>query len=262
MIRLAANLSFLFPELPFVQRIDAAAQAGFRAVEWAFAYEIPTEELARALQRNQLDLVIINTPAGDSTRGDMGMAGLPGRQKDFEAAFDQALASAVALKARLIHVLVGAPPTEVPAQVIDSVVVENVARAAERAAHHDITLTLEPLNARDRPAYHLHTVDHALRLIQAIQCPNIKLQLDLYHQQVTGGDVIRTIERVFDSLAHVQIAGVPDRTEPALGELAFDRVLARLDALGYLGFVGCEYTPAAGTVEGLAWAQLYLEKSS
>ena len=258
MIRLAANLSFLFAELPLSQRFAAAARAGFGAVEWNFAYDTPTAELSALLHEHRLDLVLINTPPGDLAAGDLGLAVLAGREAEAEVAFQQALDQAVALGARNIHYMAGQRPPDRSLDAADAIFLANLRRDADRAAQVGVTLTVEPLNPRDRPRYHIVGVDHAVRLIRAAARPNIGLQFDLYHCQITGGDLIRTLERHIELIAHVQIAGVPDRGEPSDGEVAYGRVLSRLDALGYGGFVGCEYAPRRDTLSGLAWAAPYL----
>jgi hydroxypyruvate isomerase len=259
MIRLAANLSMLFPEVPFLDRFEAAAKAGFRAVEFLFAYEVPKRELAARLRDNGLRLVLLNMPPGDMAIGEIGLGALPGRARELEAAFDQALDYAVALDAPLIHFLAGRPPAGSDPAAIDALFLENLARAADLAAATGRSITLEPLNPRDRPGYHLHSNSHARALIAAAGRQNVRLQFDLYHAQISGGDLIRSIERDIELIGHVQIAGVPDRAEPSLGEIAYGNVLERLDRLGYAGWIGCEYTPAAGTLDGLGWARPYLE---
>jgi 2-dehydrotetronate isomerase len=262
LIRLAANLSYLFTELPFLDRFAAAAAAGFRAVEWNFAYDVPTTELAAQLRGNGLSVALINTPAGDTTSGELGLGVLPGRQADLDAAFDLAMERALALKVPIIHFLAGRPAPDSNSADVDLLFLENMTRAADVAAQQGIAISLEPLNPRDRPGYHLLSVAHAMRLIKRAGRDNIKLQMDLYHCQITGGDIIHTLQQTIDHLGHVQIAGVPDRAEPTTGELAFGVVLARLDALGYSGYVGCEYVPAAGTLAGLGWAAPYLQMSA
>jgi len=259
MIRLAANLSFLFTELPFLKRFEAAARAGFRAVEFTFAYDVPTPVLKRQLCDNDLKLVLINTPPGDMEADEMGLAALPGRERDAMTAFKLALDYAVALDAPLIHLLAGKPVEPSNRQAVDAVFIDNIGRAADLALTASRSLTLEPLNPRDRPGYHLHSIAHACELIEASGRSNVKLQLDLYHCQISQGDLIRSIERTFAQIAHVQIAGVPDRSEPSLGEVAYVNVLARLESLGYAGYVGCEYTPASDTLSGLSWATPYLQ---
>lgn len=259
MIRLAANLSFLFTELPFADRFVAAAKAGFRLVEWNFAFEFPKSELLQLMNDNGLGVSLINTPAGDMAGGELGLAALPGRESDAEAAFDQALDYATALGAPVIHYLAGKPPLGADPAAIDAIFLNNMCKAADLAAQAGITIALEPLNPRDRAGYHLMTVEHAMRLIAEANRDNIKLQLDIYHRQINGGDIIHTIEQTIDSIAHVQIAGVPGRHEPSHGELAYDAILSRMDVLGYTGSVGCEYIPAGSTLDGLSWASSYLK---
>ena len=259
MIRLAANISFLFTELPFLERFAAAADAGVRAVEFGFAYDVPTAEIGMRLRDNDLVLALINTPAGDPAAGEMGLAALPGRVRDTAIAFGQALDYAVALDAKLIHFLAGKPPKDCDEGAVDELFLKNICSAADLAAEAGRVITLEPLNLRDRPGYHLNSNLHARALIAASGRENVKLQFDLYHCQISEGDLMRSVERNIDVIAHVQIAGVPQRAEPNLGEMAYASVLNRLDSLGYTGYVGCEYFPAADTRSGLAWAAPYLE---
>jgi 2-dehydrotetronate isomerase len=258
MIRLAANITYLFTELPFLERFAAASKAGFRAVEFAFAYDVPIRELAKRLQDNGLTLALINTPPGNVAAGELGLAALPGRERDATAAFELALEYANGLDAKLIHLLAGKPPNEIDSRLVDDLFVENISRAADMAAKTHRVITLEPLNQRDRPGYHLHSNAHARALIMSSGRDNIKLQFDLYHCQISEGDLIRSLERDIDLIAHVQIASVPERAEPPLGEIAYANVLCRLDALGYRGYVGCEYSPASDTLSGLSWATPYL----
>lgn len=255
MIRLAANLSYLFVELSFLDRFAAAADVGFRAVEWNFAYDVPQSALAQHLGKNRLKLALFNTPAGDMEGGELGLAALPEREADAAAAFEQALDRAVVLGAPLIHYLAGNLPAGQDSAAADALFLQNMMYAADRAAEHGVTITLEPLNPRDRPHYHLVSVEHAMRLIETAARPNIGLQLDLYHCQMTEEHLNRTIDRYVDAIVHVQVASSPQRAEPLTKEIA---LLDRLDALGYAGFVGCEYVPARGTRDGLGWALPYL----
>jgi hydroxypyruvate isomerase len=259
MIRLAANLTYLFTEVPFLDRFAAAARAGFKAVEFAYAWDVPTGVLNTQLRDNDLSLTLINAPVGNAAAGELGLAALPGRERDAEAAFDQALEYAVELNAPCIHFLTGRTEHLPDQYAVATTFHDNLCRAADKAAKVGRTLTLEPLNKRDRPGYYLRTNAQARAIIEAAQRPNVRLQLDMYHCQIAEGDLIRSMERNIDIIAHVQIASVPERAEPTLGEVAYDRVLARLDALGYKGYVGCEYNPAAGTLAGLGWATRYFE---
>jgi hydroxypyruvate isomerase len=258
-IRLAANLSCLFTELPFLERFAAAAQAGFRAVEFSFPYNFPTSELALRLRDNGLTLALLNTPPGDVAAGELGMAVLPGRETDTAAAFARALDYAVALDAKLIHFLAGNSSNTCEKCATDDLFLKNLCNAADFAAKAGRIVTLEPLNRRDRPGYYLHSNAQARALIEASGRANVMLQFDLYHCQISEGDLIRSLERDISLIGHVQIASVPERAEPNLGEIAFANVLGRLDALGYMGHVGCEYFPAADTRGGLSWAAPYLE---
>jgi 2-dehydrotetronate isomerase len=258
MTRLAANISWMFTEVPFEQRFAAAAAAGFKYVEWNYAFDFTKEELRALLDANSLASTLINVSAGDTASGELGLAALAGRQADSAAAFAQALDYATALDAPLIHFLAGKPPPGTESEATDAVFLENLCQSADIAAAAGVTLTLEPLNPRDRAGYHLMSAAHAAELIRSSQRSNIKLQLDIYHQQVHGGNVLQTIEENFEYLAHVQLAGVPGRHEPDIGELNPAAILSKLDDLGYTGVVGCEYAPIGHTSTGLSWARPYL----
>ncbi|WP_166459648.1 hydroxypyruvate isomerase family protein [Amycolatopsis pithecellobii] len=248
----------MFTEMPFEQRFTAAASAGFEYVEWNYAFDFTKERLRNLLEANSLALTLINVSGGDMSSGELGLAALPGRQADAAAAFAQALDYATALDARLVHFLAGKPPPGMESEAADAVFLENLCQSADIAASAGVTLTLEPLNPRDRAGYHLMSATHATRLIRSSQRSNIKLQLDVYHQQMHGGNVLQTIEENFEYLAHVQLAGVPGRHEPDTGELNHTAILSKLDELGYTGVVGCEYAPIGRTSAGLNWAQPYL----
>jgi len=256
---LAANISWMFTELPFEERFKAAATAGFRLVEWSYAFDHSKEKLLQLLADHSLQLTLINVPAGDMAAGELGLAVFDGRQADVKAAFATALDYAEALRAPLVHYLAGKPlPGSDPATT-DEVFLKNLSEAADLASSSGVTLTLEPLNPVDRTGYHLMTVEHAVRLIKASGRPNIKLQLDVYHQQMNGGNIIQTIEQNFELLAHVQVAGVPGRYEPDVGEINTAAIISKLDELGYKGAIGCEYKPLSGdTAAGLGWASQYL----
>jgi hydroxypyruvate isomerase len=262
MATLAANISWIYTELPFKERFEAAAAAGFRFVEWNYAFDHSKEELRQLLADHSLQLALINVPAGDMAAGELGLAALDGRQADARAAFATALDYAEALRAPLVHYLAGKPlPGSDPA-ITDKVFLKNLCEAADLASSSGITLTLEPLNPVDRTGYHLMTVEHAVRLIKASGRKNIKLQLDVYHQQMNGGNIIQTIEQNLELLAHVQVAGVPGRHEPDVGEINTAAILSKLDELGYKGVIGCEYKPLSDTTTGLGWASQYLGRQA
>ena len=255
MPKLAANLSFLFQELPFLDRFAAAAEAGFGGVECLFPYDTPASAVAERLERSGLTQVLLNLPAGDMAAGERGLGALPGREADFMAALDTALAYARATGCRRLHVLSGLWPANRPKEEGAAVLADNLHRAADLAAALGITLLVEPINTRDLPGYFLSTTTEALAVLDRVARENVKLQLDLYHCQIMEGDLATHLRRLAGRYAHVQIAGVPDRHEPDRGEVNYGYLLELLDALGYDGWVGCEYRPANGTLAGLGWAR-------
>ncbi len=250
MPRLAANLSMLFTELPFLERFEAAANCGFRAVEFLFPYEETPEAVAAAKRAAGVEIALFNLSAGNFAAGERGMAALLGREGDFAASLDQALLYAKALDAKRLHVMAGLAP-----EGNRRLYIENLTKAADFFAPHKISLTIEPINQRDMPGYHLSYQDEAVAVLDAVARPNIGLQMDFYHCQIMEGDLQRRFEANLPYINHIQIAGVPDRHEPDSGEVAYDRLLPKLDSLGYAGWVGCEYRPRAGTREGLSWAR-------
>jgi len=255
MPKLAANLSMMFQELPFLDRFAAAAESGFRGVEFLFPYEYPAEDIAARLQHHGLTQALFNLPPGDWAAGERGIAALPGREKEFESGLERALQYAVATGCRLLHVMAGIRADGASRERLEDVYVRNLQRAADRAAPHGITVMIEPLNVRDMPGYLVSTTTHALALIDRVERPNAKLQLDLYHCAIMEGDLTMHIRNLSGRYAHVQIAGVPDRHEPDAGEIHYPHLLGVLDEVGYAGWVGCEYRPAKGTREGLGWAR-------
>jgi hydroxypyruvate isomerase len=260
MIRLAANISTLFTELPFLDRIEAAARAGFKNVECQFPYVAEPAQIAQRLAANGLQWVLFNAPPGRWDTGERGIASLPGRQEEFDAGIARALEYIAAGGCRHVHVMAGLlPPGTDRSRHLDEYI-GNIARAAERLAAVDATVLIEPINTRvDVPGYLLDSTRLALECIQAAGQPNIRLQYDVYHMQIMEGDLMRSIERLLPWIGHIQIADNPGRHEPGTGEIAFERLLQRIDAVGYEGYIGCEYLPAAGTQAGLGWARHWLE---
>ena len=259
MTRLAANLSTLFTDLPFPDRYAAAAAAGFRAVECQFPYGVPAEVLREQLDRHDLVQVLLNSPPGNAAAGERGLAGLPGRVADFRASFGQALHYARTLRCPRIHVMAGLRPEGADASACRDVFVDNLAWAAGLCAGEGISLMVEPINTRvDVPGYLIDTTAVAVDCIRRASQANIRLQYDVYHMQIMEGDLARSIERLLPVIGHIQIADNPGRHEPGTGEIRFPWLLARLDALGYDGYVGCEYNPTGTTTAGLAWAQPWL----
>jgi 2-dehydrotetronate isomerase len=256
MPKLAANLSMMFNEVPFLDRFEAAAKAGFRGVEYLFPYDYTPDELAARLRDNNVTQVLFNMPPGDWAAGERGLTALPKREDEFRAGVDRAITYARALGCDAVHAMAGILEDSGEANVARYIA--NVRIAADAFAPHGIRLLLEPINRRDMPGYFLHTTAQARALIERIDRANVFLQLDLYHAQVSEGDLEHKIRDLKALTAHVQIAGNPARHEPNLGEVNYDYLLDVLDETGYSGWVGCEYRPAGDTVAGLAWAARYL----
>jgi hydroxypyruvate isomerase len=247
-----ANIAFLFADRPFLERIDAASAAGFDKVECHFPYDLPIETLKKRLDGAGVRMTGLNTAPGDVAAGDWGLAGLPGREADFEAGFRQAADYARALGTPMIHVMAGIVD-DAARDEAHRTYVRNLRAAARSVAADGITLLLEPLNARDKPGYLVSRSDHIAELIAEIGEPNVKLLFDAYHVQIMEGDLIRRVERHAHVIGHVQIAAVPSRAEPDEGEVHFPAIFDALAANGYDGLVGLEYKPRGSTEEGLAW---------
>ena len=254
MPRFAANLGYLFAERPLIERFGAAAAAGFDAVELLFPYDLAVSAVKAELARHGLTQLGINTPFGRD--GESGLAAVPGREREWEDAFELALDYAAAIGARSLHCLAGCvPPEQRPAA--ETVFIKNLTRAAEAAATVGILLLIEPINPRDRPGYFLNRVEHAADILGKVGAPNLRIQFDFYHLQIVSGDLIRRFEKHLPLIGHVQVAGVPLRREPDEGEVNYPEIFAALDRLGYAGFVGCEYRPRGRTEDGLGWARPY-----
>lgn len=253
MPRFAANLSLMFNEHAFLDRFAAAAAAGFRAVEFLFPYEHAPEEIAGRLAANGLELALFNLPPGDWAKGERGIAVRLGDDPEFRATVDLALSYAEATGCRRLHMMAGlADPADAAAAARYR---DALLFASDRAGAAGRTILIEPLNGRDMPGYFLNDFGRAADLIADLGRPNIRLQYDIYHRQILHGDVLKSLEALMPVIGHVQTASVPGRNEPGTGELDDFRVFAALDGLGYDGYVGCEYRPAAGTVEGLGWLE-------
>ena len=252
MPRFAANLGHLFTEHPLIERFGAAAAAGFAAVELQFPYDVAPSAVRAALERHGLTQLGVNTPQC----AEFGLAALPGRERDFDAAFQRALDYVVAIGGSAIHCMTGVvPPEQRPAA--ETAFIRNMTRAAEQAAEASVTLLIEPINPRDRPSYFLSHVEHAADLVGKIGAPNVRIQFDFYHNQIVGGDLIRRFEKYLPVIGHLQIAAVPTRGEPDQGEINYPAVFDAIDRSGYAGWIGCEYKPRARTEDGLGWAKPY-----
>jgi len=247
MLRFAANLSMMFTERSFMERFDAAAAAGFEAVEFLFPYDFAATDIRGTLDRNGLAMALFNAPPGDWRAGERGLASLKGREMEFHDSIALALDYAAVLQPHRLHIMAGL--SEGPEA--RAVYIDNLAHAADAAGGQG--LTIEPINIRDMPGYHLSTSDDAMAVLDAVGAKNLGLQFDLYHAQIMGGDLTRRLETLMPRIAHIQIAGVPERHEPDSGEVDCRHLFAVLDRLGYDGFVGCEYWPAGRTEDGLEW---------
>ena len=264
MPQFAANLSLMYTELPFLERFAAAARDGFAAVEYLFPYAFDTRELSARLRDLGLRQVLFNAPPGGGDRvamaaawdaGERGTAALPGREAEFRAGVLEALRYAEALDCPHIHLMAGCIPEGADRATPQACYVENLRWAAHAAGAQGRLVLIEPINLRDMPGYFLHRQAQAHALLDAVQSPHLKVQMDLYHCQIAEGDVATRLRRYLPTgrVAHLQIAGVPERQEPDRGELHYPYLFELIDALGYTGWIGCEYRPAAGTTQGLGW---------
>ena len=262
MPRFAANLSMLYNEVPFLERFAAAAADGFEAVEFLFPYEHPPEVIAQRLRDHGLVQALFNLPPGDWAAGERGMACLPGREAEFAAGVQTALRYAQATGCRKLHAMAGLVPAGLSLEQARATYVANLRLAARALAPHGITLLIEPINTRNMPGYFLNFQQQAHDVLAQVGESNLKVQMDFYHCQVMEGDLARRLEKYFAGVGHIQIAGVPDRHEPDQGEVAYPYLFDRLDALGYDGWIGCEYIPAGATSAGLGWLRDYLGRKA
>ncbi len=254
MPRFAANLSMMFNEVPFLDRFDAAAQAGFTAVEFLFPYDHPPEAIAERLKRNGLTQALFNLPPGNWDAGEKGFAALPDRFADLQASLTTALPYAKATGVKRVHLMAGMTGRS------DATVAafrKSVVAAAEFFAPHGLDVVLEPINSRNIPGYFLNGFGFARDLIEELRLANLKLQFDIYHCQIIHGDVTMRLREMMPIIGHIQIASIPSRNEPDGEELNYPFLFDELDRLGYGGFVGCEYNPRGKTTDGLAWFKPY-----
>lgn len=256
MPRFAANVTWLFGELPFLDRFAAAAKAGFKAVEIQFPYEHPAKEIRKRLDDNGLSLVLHNMPPGSGS--ERGLACLAERREAFRSSVKLALEYAAALGAPRLHCMAGTMPQEADKESLSAIYAENLRFAGEEAAKANVVVDIEPLNARDNPGYFLTRSAQAVELMGRIGLSNVRLQYDCYHMQIMEGDLVPSIQRLLPHIEHIQVADTPGRHEPGTGEINYDFVLNQLDAMGYGGWIGCEYKPKAGTIAGLDWIRRHI----
>ncbi|NUT63770.1 hydroxypyruvate isomerase [Herbaspirillum sp. C9C3] len=253
MTRLAANLTMLFTEQPFLDRFAAASQAGFRAVEFLFPYAFDPEQIATQLRTHRLQLVLHNLPAGNWDAGERGIACHPDRVAEFRAGVDEAIRYARALEVSQLNCLVGILPPGVSREAAREVLVGNLKYAAARLKEQGIRLLIEPINHFDIPGFFLNTTRQAVELILATGSDNLFVQYDIYHMQRMEGELANTIKANLSLIGHVQLADNPGRGEPGTGEINYRYLFGWLEDIGYRGWIGCEYKPQAGTMAGLGW---------
>lgn len=276
MPQFAANLSFLYTELPFLDRFEAAAKDGFRAVEYLFPYAFDVREIAARLKTHGLQQVLFSLPAAGTdaasseaawTTGVRGLACVPGRKAELLAGAALALHYAQVLQCPRLHMMAGLLPDGTTRADLMATYVDHARAVGQLAAKQGVDVLIEPINNRDMPGFFLNRQDHAHDLLAAIALPNVKVQMDLYHCQIVEGDVAMKIQQYLPTgrVGHFQIAGVPERHEPDVGEMNYPYLFDLIDSLGYTGWIGCEYKPRlgarnAGTSEGLGWLKPYLQR--
>jgi hydroxypyruvate isomerase len=255
--KFAANLSFIFQEIGFLDRFAAAAECGFKAVEYLSPFDHPPEIIAEQLNRYGLEQALFNMPPGDWAARERGIGALPGREQEFRDGVETALVYARATRCRILHAMAGVLPAGLDRAQAERTYLANLRHAADRLAAEGITLVIEPINTRDIPGYFLNTTSQAKSVIERIGHPNIKLQLDLYHVQIMEGDLAHRVRALAGQYPHIQIAGNPGRHEPDIGEINYPFLFDLLDEIGYSGWIGCEYRPREETKAGLGWAKRY-----
>src|ERR1700674_891010 len=253
-----ANLTMPFNEVQFLDRFEAAANAGFKGVEYLFPYPYKREELAERLAKHGLTQVLHNLPAGDWAAGERGIATIPGREGEFEDGVGKAIEYATALGCKQVNCLAGIPPKDASADKVRETFVKNLKIAGSKLQEAGIRLLIEPCNTRDIPGFYLNRSQQALDIISDAGSDNLFLQYDIYHMQIMEGDLAPTIQRNLGSIRHMQLADNPGRNEPGTGEINYPFLFQFIDKLGYAGWIGCEYKPRGATIDGLGWVKPYL----
>ncbi len=257
MPRFCANLTMLFGEVDFPERFAKAAAAGFKGVECQFPYAWPKGQIADKIRQFDLRLVLHNLPPGDWSKGERGIACLPGRENEFQEGVGKAIEYAKALNCPQVNCLAGLTPAGVPAERVHQTLLANLRFGAAALAKEGIRLLVEALNDKDVPGFSLVRTSEVLALIEEVGHPNVYVQYDVYHMQIMEGNLTKTIQENLDRIAHIQIADNPGRNEPGTGEIHYPNLFKAIDAAGYKGWIGCEYRPAGKTEEGLGWMEPY-----
>jgi hydroxypyruvate isomerase len=243
----------MWPELDLPDAIRAAKGAGFEAIEVHWPYITHALDVAIVLEELQLPLIALNTVGGDLSAGEFGLAALPGREEQARSAIDKAMAYAADASSRFVHVLAGKVPSNTGGALARDTYLQNLGYASQRGAEYGVDVLIEPISAKAQPDYFLTHVDQAADVIAELGVDNVSIMFDCYHTQMTEGRLLSLIERHLPRIGHIQIAAVPDRTEPDHGDVDYGELLAAVDALGYQGYVGAEYRPAGRTDDGLGW---------
>lgn len=255
MPKFAANLTMLFTEQPFLDRFEAAAKAGFKAVEFLFPYAFSAQEIRQRLDANDLQLVLHNLPAGDWDAGERGIACHPDRVEEFRAGVSRAIEYAQVLGVPRLNCLAGKTPAGVPDALLRQTLVENLRYAAAALQQAGLSLMVEPINTFDIPGFYLNRTAQALEILDEVGSDNVFVQYDIYHAQRMEGELAATMQKHLARIGHLQLADNPGRNEPGTGEINYAFLFAHLDRIGYSGWIGCEYKPASTTEAGLGWRQ-------
>lgn len=255
MLRFAANIGWMYTELPMAERFQAARSHGFRAVECPLFYDFEPAHLADWCEAAELEFIMFNAPPGDMSAGEYGISALPGRQGEFQDSMGFALEYARALKSGFIHVLAGIVPEGVGREWCFEVYVENLKWAAEVCGQHHVGVLIEPINTIERPGYLTTLTREARAAVEAVSHPNIGIQFDFHNAQLMEGRLTEALENNIHMIRHMQIAGVPGRTPPDMNEMNYPYLFSVIERLGYTGWIGCEYRPPAATGDSLGWAK-------
>lgn len=253
MIKLSANISMLFTEVPFLRRIKRCADNGFAGIEFLFPYEFKIEEIKEKIEKYNIKIVLHNLPAGKWESGERGIACHPDRIEEFKNGVDLAIKYANALNVKQLNCLSGIKPADLDEQIALDTLIDNLKYAAGKLKEHNIKLLVEPINNYDIPGFILNSTKRAIQIMDLVGSDNIFLQYDVYHAQRMEGEILGNIKKYFDRIAHIQIADNPGRNEPGTGEINYKNIFKFLNNQNYQGWVGCEYKPEKETAVGLSW---------
>lgn len=255
MPKFAANLTMLFNEVPFLERFEQSAEAGFKAVEFLFPYAYSPSEIKERLEQFSLNLVLHNLPAGDWDSGERGIACHPDRVDEFQAGVHKAIDYAQFLGVSQLNCLAGKTPLGIDEKLLHQTFVNNLRYAADELEKANLKLLIEPINTFDIPGFYLSRTQQAIDLLDEVAAKNTFVQYDIYHAQRMEGELSNTIQKHLHRIAHIQLADNPGRHEPGTGEINYPYLFNFLDQIGYQGWIGCEYKPASSTLAGLGWLQ-------